>query len=259
MSLFRSCDWWVGSCEGQQDVGSLVVDSLAGEGEGEQQQVVVVSQAGLVQIFQPQHRPGGESRAEDLLLETQLAQPVLQVETGALLSQGGRQLAILHPSLLSVYQLSRRQGSGSQGDSYVLSLAYQHALLRSAYTMTRGPFGGIKGRHYLAVLSLDGTISIFEQETHTFSRFLPGFLMPGLYSYESDDSPDWLVVLQGLWSTLRGRTVSSWPALTSPCRATATRASPWPGTVRRARISPRLAGSRQTGPVGWASRSGASR
>ena len=48
--------------------------------------------------------------------------------------------------------------------------------------MTRGPFGGIKGRHYLAVLSLDGTISIFEQETHTFSRFLPGFLMPGLYS-----------------------------------------------------------------------------
>ena len=183
MSLFRSCDWWLGSCDGQHDVGSLVVDSLAGEGEEQQhQQVVVVSQTGLVQIFQPQHRAGGESRAEDLLLETQLAQPVLQVETGALVSQAGRQLAILHPRLLSVYQLSRRQGSGSQGDSYVLSLAYQHSLARSAYTMTVGPFGGIKGRHYLAVLSLDGTISIFEQETHTFSRFLPGFLMPGLYA-----------------------------------------------------------------------------
>ena len=193
MSLFRSCDWWVASCEGQYDVGSLVVDSLAGdgEGEGEQQQVVVVSQSGLVQIFQPQHRAGGESRAEDLLLETQLAQPVLQVETGALVSQAGRQLAILHPRLLSVYQLSRRQGSGSQGDSYVLSLAYQHSLARSAFTMTRGPFGGIKGRHYLAVLSLDGTISIFEQESHTFSRFLPGFLMPGLYDDEgSGESAD---------------------------------------------------------------------
>ena len=182
MSLFRSCDWWAGSCEGQHDVGSLVVDSLAGEGEEDQQQVVVVSQTGLVQIFQPQHRAGGESRAEDLLLETQLAQPVLQVESGALVSQAGRQLAFLHPRLLSVYQLSRRQGSGSQGDSYVLSLAYQHELLRSAYTMTTGPFGGIKGRHYLAVLSLDGTISIFEQETHTFSRFLPGFLVPGQYT-----------------------------------------------------------------------------
>ena len=34
MSLFRSCDWWLGSCEGQQDVGSLVVDSLAGDRQG---------------------------------------------------------------------------------------------------------------------------------------------------------------------------------------------------------------------------------
>ena len=52
-------------------------------------------------------------------------------------------------------------------------------LFRSSYAVTKGPFGGIKGRDYLAVLSLDGTLSIFEQETHTFSRFLPGFLVPG--------------------------------------------------------------------------------
>ena len=50
---------------------------------------------------------------------------------------------------------------------------------RSAYAITKGPFGGVKGRDYLAVLSLDGTLSIFEQETHTFSRFIPGFLVPG--------------------------------------------------------------------------------
>ena len=38
------------------------------------------------------------------------------------------------------------------------------------------------------MLSLDGTLSIFEQETHTFSRFLPGFLVPGplLYVDRSD-------------------------------------------------------------------------
>ena len=179
MSLFRSCDWWTGSSEGQHDVGSLVVDCLAGQGEDTHMQVVVVSMTGLVQIYQPQHRAGGESRAEDLLLEQDLGQPVLQVESGALVSQTGRQLAVLHPRQVSVYQLSRRQGSGSQGDSYVLSLAYQHTLLRSAAAMARGPFGGISGRDYLAVLSLDGTLSIFEQETHTFSRFLPGFLLPG--------------------------------------------------------------------------------
>ena len=160
-------------------MGSLVVDCLAGQGEDTHMQVVVVSMTGLVQIYQPQHRAGGESRAEDLLLEQDLGQPVLQVESGALVSQTGRQLAVLHPRQVSVYQLSRRQGSGSQGDSYVLSLAYQHSLLRSAAAMARGPFGGISGRDYLAVLSLDGTLSIFEQETHTFSRFLPGFLLPG--------------------------------------------------------------------------------
>ena len=32
---------------------------------------------------------------------------------------------------LCVYQLTRRQGSGEQGDSYVLALAYQHSLARS--------------------------------------------------------------------------------------------------------------------------------
>ena len=90
---------------------------------------------------------------------------------------------------MSVYQLSRRQGSGSQGDSYVLSLAYQHSLARSAYSIIKGPFGGVKGKDYLAVLSLDGTLSIFEQEAHTFSRFLPGFLIPGPVAYvERSDS-----------------------------------------------------------------------
>merc|ERR1712079_795473 len=54
---------------------------------------------------------------------------------------------------------------------------------RSAYAVTKGPFGGVKGRDYLAVLSLDGTLAIFEQETHTFSRFLPGLLVPGPLSY----------------------------------------------------------------------------
>ena len=39
------------------------------------------------------------------------------------------------------------------------------------------------------MLSLDGTLSVFEQEAHTFSRFLPGFLVPGPITYvERTDS-----------------------------------------------------------------------
>ena len=53
----------------------------------------------------------------------------------------------------------------------------------------KGPFGGIRGKDYIAVLSLDGTLSVFEQEAHTFSRFLPGFLIPGPMAYvERTDS-----------------------------------------------------------------------
>ena len=37
----------------------------------------------------------------------------------------------MDPRQLCVYQLTRRQGSGEQGDSYVLALAYQHSLARS--------------------------------------------------------------------------------------------------------------------------------
>ncbi|XP_006823784.2 protein PTHB1-like [Saccoglossus kowalevskii] len=49
--------------------------------------------------------------------------------------------------------------------------------------MTHGPFGGIKGKDFLCVQSMDGTVSVFEQESFAFSRYLPGFLIPGPLRY----------------------------------------------------------------------------
>ena len=91
----------------------------------------------------------------------------VNADSGRLVSsQPGRQLAVLHPRLLAVYQLARRQGTGAQGDSCVLSLAYQHSLARSAHSLLAGPFGGLRGRDFLAVTSLDGSLSVWEQESH---------------------------------------------------------------------------------------------
>ncbi|XP_063216484.1 protein PTHB1 isoform X3 [Bacillus rossius redtenbacheri] len=45
--------------------------------------------------------------------------------------------------------------------------------------MVLGPFGGAKGRDFICVQSLDGTLSVFEQEVPAFHRCLPGFLLPG--------------------------------------------------------------------------------
>lgn len=44
-------------------------------------------------------------------------------------------------------------------------------------------------RDFLCVQSMDGTLSIFEQESFAFSRFLPGALIPGPLKYiHSSDS-----------------------------------------------------------------------
>ena len=71
------------------------------------------------------------------------------------------------------------QNASVLGDQIRLVLVYEHHLQRSAFCMVLGAFGGVSGRDFLCVQSLDGTLSFFEQETFAFIRFLPGFLLPG--------------------------------------------------------------------------------
>ena len=71
------------------------------------------------------------------------------------------------------------QNASILGDQIRLVLVYEHQLQRSAFCMVLGPFGGVNGRDFVCVQSLDGTLSFFEQETFAFIRFLPGFLLPG--------------------------------------------------------------------------------
>ena len=39
------------------------------------------------------------------------------------------------------------------------------------------------GKDFICVQSMDGTVSIFEQESFAFSRFLPKALLPGPIKY----------------------------------------------------------------------------
>ena len=41
---------------------------------------------------------------------------------------------------------------------------------RSAHSFVTGGFGGVRSKAYIGVLSLDGVLSVFEQESHSFSR-----------------------------------------------------------------------------------------
>ena len=91
-------------------------------------------------------------------------------------------IAVLHPRLLSVYALQQQKSKTRDMDNFKLTLLYQHRLSRSAFCLVLGPFGGTK-RDFACVQSLDGTLNIFEQESYAFSRFLPGFLLPGPLAY----------------------------------------------------------------------------
>ena len=65
-----------------------------------------------------------------------------------------------------------------------LAHSYTHRFHHHAHSFTYGPFGGgLQGRDLLAVLTLDGQLLFYQQDTFAFSRYLPGFLLPGAFAY----------------------------------------------------------------------------
>ena len=155
----------------------------------------------------------GQYSIEDLLYERNFGEPILGVRTGQFTSQGHVVLALLFSRRLSVYRVSRNGGgidaSGHMGmlntnnaasttaidasssghtahaaaSFYTLSVCYEHQLDRNAYSMCTGQFGGAYTFTYIAVQSLDGAISVFENESLAYTRFIPGFLLPGPLAY----------------------------------------------------------------------------
>ncbi|XP_071103490.1 protein PTHB1-like [Haliotis cracherodii] len=191
MSLFKIRDWWsttVGEDE-EFDQGCLCVANIDNSSDGIDK-IILGSYNGILRIFNPSptKSESGSSgyKAEDVMLEHAFPNPILQVEAGKF-SSGSENLtlAILHPRKISVLGVSAISGSVGHGSHYQIQLLYEHSLQRTAFNFCFGPFGGVKGRDFLCVQSMDGTVSIFEQESFAFSRFLPGALLPGPIKYMS--------------------------------------------------------------------------
>ncbi|XP_040209116.1 protein PTHB1 isoform X1 [Rana temporaria] len=186
MSLFKARDWWSASLgENEEfDQGCLSVADVDNSESG-QDKIIVGSYNGYLRIFSPHPLKTGDAiQAEDLLLEVQLRDPILQVEVGKFVS--GTELlhlAVLHPRKLCVYSVSGTLGNVEHGNQYQIKLMYEHNLQRTACNMTHGSFGGVKGRDLICIQSMDGMLMFFEQESYTFGRYLPGFLLPGPLRY----------------------------------------------------------------------------
>ncbi|CAB1334321.1 unnamed protein product [Coregonus sp. 'balchen'] len=182
MSLFKARDWWATVLgEGEEfDQGCLCVGDVDNSGSGHDK-IVVGSYMGMLRIFSPHPaKPGEPSPADSQLLEMQFRDPVIQVEVGKFVSCSDLlHLAVLHPRKLSVYSISGTAGNVEHGVQYQLKRVYEHNLQRTACNMTYGTFGGVTDHHSLCIQSMDGMLMFFEQESYSFGRFLPGFLLPG--------------------------------------------------------------------------------
>ncbi|XP_018007608.1 protein PTHB1 isoform X2 [Hyalella azteca] len=211
MSLFKIRDWWtteVGDGSTDDDIcsaGCLLIAQLNAEyPEDMQEQVIVGCHTGSLHLYCPKvtiTEEGEEAfgyKPDHLLLETNLNYPVLQLLAGALVGgqPGCQQLCVLHPSRVVVYTVTVSGGRGqsaaarassansaSHGLQAKLAPAYQHVFKRKAYSAIVGPFGNVRGKDFICVQSLDGCLTVYEQESFAFCVFLPGALLAGPLAY----------------------------------------------------------------------------
>ncbi|XP_058878862.1 protein PTHB1 isoform X2 [Acipenser ruthenus] len=186
MSLFKARDWWSSSVgqDEEFDQGCLCVANIDNSATGHDK-IILGSYMGFLRVYAPNpSNPGEAMNPEEQLVEVHLKDPIIQVEAGKFVSgTENLHLAVLQPRKLSVYTVSGTTGTVDHGNQYQLRLIYEHNLQRTACNMAYGPFGGVKGRDFICIQSMDGMLVFFEQESYAFGRFLPGFLLPGPLCY----------------------------------------------------------------------------
>lgn len=204
MSLFRTKDWWrVGETDlsnngssapgfgpEREEVDGLAftVANLDNDPSG-QVKMAVGNLQGMLRIYAPKESsasdPASSAASEESLLEVDLQHPILQLESGFFSPDYDMCLAVLHPRLLTVYLLTNEGGSQDM-QNLSLQKLYEHKLERSAANMACGPFGRSTTNDFICVQSLDGQLSIYEQSTFAFARFLAQFVLPGPLCYCED-------------------------------------------------------------------------
>ncbi|XP_065655590.1 protein PTHB1 isoform X2 [Hydra vulgaris] len=185
MSLFQAREWCSTCCGGIEeefDQGGLCLANIDNNPNG-YDKVIVGSLNGVIRIFTAEK---GGFKANNLMLETQLGYPIIQVEAGRFVSGSEKiQLAVLHPRSLCVYAVSSVVGFVEQSQFFSTKLIYEHRLEHVSSSMVYGPFGGVKDKDFICILSMDGVLRFYEQETFSFQAFLPDFLLPGPFVYIS--------------------------------------------------------------------------
>ncbi|XP_053686775.1 protein PTHB1 isoform X2 [Sabethes cyaneus] len=192
MSLFKVSNWWKTQCpdlEPSYDSFSMHCARLCIQ-EGEKDSILVGSHSGCFSIYQPTSKPFNEADLDDneqfenvyqhsdVVLEMRLPLPIIGITDGkfttAAKAEGRQHIGILHPLKVCIYQVLTISGIADHGDHTKLQLLYEHSLSKSAFSFCRGNFGGVKGRDFLCVQHLDGSLKFFEQDGISYEVSLPG-------------------------------------------------------------------------------------
>ncbi|XP_076648785.1 protein PTHB1-like [Halictus rubicundus] len=185
MSLFKTKEWWRTACGANEtfDGRCLLVTSLFGE---EKKDVLVVgSHDGYLRIYSPssqwieETKSPSNYKSTDSMIETRIGDCIVDIRTGKFVSGSqDLRLAVLTSRKLIVYNATLADGSTEYGDRCDLNVAYEHPLPRYPVSLTTGPFGGVRGRDFLCVQCLDGTLLFYEQEMFAFKQVLRNRLLP---------------------------------------------------------------------------------
>lgn len=186
MSLFKICNWWTvksSDITKSYDSNSIHCCRLNVVDNNEKDSIIIGSHNGLLCVYKPVFNQDDDDEqyasfaASDVILEAQLEAPILAMTSGKFSTSGKNEtrnlLAILHPMKLVVYALVTTDGIADHGNYSKLQIVQEHLLRTHAFDVCKGNFGGYKGREFLCVYHMDGSLKFFEQDGISFECQLP--------------------------------------------------------------------------------------
>jgi Bardet-Biedl syndrome 9 protein len=171
MSIFEVKEWWSTNISKDEefDGNSVCIDNIDNENLNKNK-ICVSSFKGILRIYEPTF---GSTRVDNLLFEKQLDMPIIQIGSGNfVINANDKQLAVLQAKKLIVYQFyNLRTGVSTK-------TCYEHKLVRNAFNFCIGRIGE-KNYDFIFVQSVDGVISIFEQDAIVNHVSLNEVIFPG--------------------------------------------------------------------------------
>ena len=177
MSIFQSKEFWstkVGDNE-EFDPAHFCIANIDNE-EPARDKIVLGSFTGFLRIYSPSRRA---FKVEDMLYETNLGTPIIQIEAGHFVANARETLlCVLFFKKIAIYAFINTGNQGLQS-----KLICENQIARNACNMTIGGFGGVKNRDLICIQSIDGMLMIYEQDKLVCLCQISDFILPGPLAY----------------------------------------------------------------------------